>query len=168
MGPLAIQHGDSRVEAPPDGEEAPHQTLQEEVPHSCEVKFCLFCFCGVSNITRGLLTLLASFLIFCVHLSSTGDIFLSVALAIPGFRRATRQIVELGDFSSGLCCVKSRFSSRWGEICVLFSFMSSFRLKVCDLFPLKATAFSSFRDDFLVRYTGGGVSSLHQEAPVDT
>ena len=45
MGPLAMQHGGSRVVAPPDGEEAPHQTLQEEVPHSCEVKFVLFLWC---------------------------------------------------------------------------------------------------------------------------
>jgi hypothetical protein len=43
MGPLAMQHGGSRVVAPPDGEEAPHQALQEEVPRSCEVNF-LFCF----------------------------------------------------------------------------------------------------------------------------
>ena len=47
MGPLAMQHGGSRVVAPPDGEEAPHQTLQEEVLHSCEVIFFCFVFDGL-------------------------------------------------------------------------------------------------------------------------
>jgi hypothetical protein len=56
MGPLAMQHGGSRVVAPPDGEEAPHQAPQEEVPHSCEVKFVLFLvvFQGTRGITLGL------------------------------------------------------------------------------------------------------------------
>jgi hypothetical protein len=73
MGPLAMQHGGSRVVAPPDGEEAPHQTLQEEVPHAVRsiFFFCFVLWCFQHH---------QGFAFFDhLHLPSSGDTFLSFA-----------------------------------------------------------------------------------------
>ena len=107
MGPLAMQHGGSRVVAPPDGEEAPHQTLQEEGPHSCEVNFCfvLFlmdfygpCFYGSCSSTG-----------FCVRVSSTGDTLLSFALETR-FRASFRLPVSGWDKALDEFLLSSRFA----------------------------------------------------------
>jgi hypothetical protein len=74
MGPLAVQHGDSRVVASLIGG-APHQTLLVEVPRSYEVNFFVLFLVVFPHHTflvvfahhiRGLL---ASLLVLCVRVS---------------------------------------------------------------------------------------------------